>query len=51
MWDFGGIVGVRGEAVVENLERMPGARFFPQARLNFARNLLRRRDGHCSTSR
>ncbi len=30
--------------VLENRERMPGARFFPNARLNFAENLLRHRD-------
>jgi acetoacetyl-CoA synthetase len=30
-----------GEVVVESLEAMPGARWFPQARLNFAENLLR----------
>ena len=30
--------------VALDLERMPGARWFPQARLNFAENLLRRRD-------
>ena len=30
-----------GERVVDDLDRMPGARFFPDARLNFAENLLR----------
>jgi acetoacetyl-CoA synthetase len=30
--------------VLEHGERMPGARFFPHARLNFAENLLRYRD-------
>jgi acetoacetyl-CoA synthetase len=30
--------------VLEGAQRMPGARWFPQARLNFAENLLRRRD-------
>ncbi len=30
--------------VIEHPERMPGARFFPTARLNFADNLLRFRD-------
>ena len=44
MWEFGGIRGAMGERVVEHPERMPGARFFPDARLNFAENLLRRRD-------
>jgi acetoacetyl-CoA synthetase len=42
MWDFGKIVAeTRGERVVEHPERMPGARFFPDARLNFAENVLR----------
>ena len=44
MWEFGGIVGAMGERTIENRDRMPGARYFPDARLNFAENLLRRRD-------
>ena len=32
--------------VIEHPRRMPGARFFPEARLNFAENLLRFRDEH-----
>ena len=45
LWDFCGIVAeTRGERVVAHLERMPGAAWFPEARLNFAENLLRRRD-------
>lgn len=45
MWEFGGVVAsVRGDVAVENPESMPGARWFPGARLNFAENLLRRRD-------
>lgn len=31
---------------LENPHQMPGARFFPNARLNFAENLLRYRDDH-----
>ena len=42
MWRFGGIRGAMGERAVQDFERMPGARFFPEARLNFAENLLRR---------
>jgi acetoacetyl-CoA synthetase len=34
------------DAVLEHGERMPGARFFPGATLNFAENLLRFRDEH-----
>jgi len=44
LWDYAGIIGDRGERVLEHPERMPGARWFPDARLNFAQNLLRYRD-------
>jgi len=44
VWDFCGIVGAPGDTVVEDFDRMPGARWFPSARLNFAENLLRYRD-------
>jgi len=45
VWDFTKVVGEKGARVLIDGERMPGARFFPDARLNFAENLLRRRDG------
>ncbi len=41
VWDFCGLVGDKGERVLVDGDRMPGARFFPDARLNFAENLLR----------
>ncbi len=41
VWEFGGVVGEMGNTVVVDAERMPGARWFPEARLNFAENLLR----------
>ena len=44
VWDFCRVIGSRGQRVVENGDRMPGARWFPEARLNYAENLLRRRD-------
>ncbi len=45
VWSFCGVIGeTRGTVTLENRDRMPGARFFPTARLNFAENLLRRRD-------
>jgi acetoacetyl-CoA synthetase len=44
VWTFCDIRGDMGGRVVEDLDKMPGARFFPDARLNFAENLLRRRD-------
>jgi acetoacetyl-CoA synthetase len=43
--DFCGVVAETwGLTVLANGDQMPGARFFPDARLNFAENLLRRRD-------
>src|SRR5712691_12782047 len=45
VWDFGGVIAeTRGSRALVDKDRMPGARFFPNARLNFAENLLRRRD-------
>ena len=45
MWGFAEIVAdTKGDTVLEDAERMPGASWFPQARLNYAENLLRRRD-------
>jgi acetoacetyl-CoA synthetase len=44
LWDWAQIRGHKGSKVVENVNKMPGARWFPEARLNFAENLLRRRD-------
>jgi acetoacetyl-CoA synthetase len=40
VWEFAGISGDRGERAVIDLDRMPEARFFPDARLNFAQNCL-----------
>ena len=47
MWDFAGIRGrSRGERVaIEPFVMSPGARYFPDARLNFAENLLARVGG------
>ena len=44
VWEFGGVIGTPGEVTVDHLERMPGAKWFPHASLNFAENLLRYRD-------
>ena len=45
IWDFGGVVANReSERVLVDADRFPGAHWFPDARLNFAENLLRRRD-------
>jgi acetoacetyl-CoA synthetase len=43
VWDFGGVRGTKGARALVDGDRMPGARFFPDGRLNFAENLLRER--------
>ncbi|HKH33986.1 MAG TPA: acetoacetate--CoA ligase [Beijerinckiaceae bacterium] len=44
VWDEFGVIGEKGKRILVD-DRMPGATFFPDARLNFAENLLRRNDG------
>src|SRR5688572_10871924 len=44
VWDFCGVIGKRGAAVLVDGGKMPGASWFPEARLNFAENLMRRGD-------
>jgi acetoacetyl-CoA synthetase len=41
IWDECGIIGEKGGKVLVDGGEMPGAKFFPEARLNFAENLLR----------
>ena len=44
LWDFCGVVGEKGSEILVDRNRMPGARWLPEARLNYAENLLQRRD-------
>jgi acetoacetyl-CoA synthetase len=45
MWEFTGIItSQRYDKVIEDLNKFPGARWFPGAKLNFAENLLRYKD-------
>ena len=45
VWSFCSVIArTPGKRVLVDGDRMPGARWFPEARLNFAENLLRRRD-------
>ncbi|HPQ94142.1 MAG TPA: acetoacetate--CoA ligase [Thiolinea sp.] len=45
VWDFCGVLGERGERVLVNGEQMEKALWFPDARLNFAENLLQEPPG------
>ncbi len=47
VWDFVGIKASKGyDVVIDDVNKMPGAKWFVGARLNFAENLLRHRDEH-----
>jgi acetoacetyl-CoA synthetase len=46
VWEFCEVQGRREGPALVDAGRMPGAQWFPQAQLNFAQNLLRRRDEH-----
>ena len=44
IWDYSDVIASHeSDEVVRDLDKMPGATWFPDARLNFAENLLRRR--------
>jgi acetoacetyl-CoA synthetase len=43
IWDFAEVTGDPGDVTLRDDERMPGARWFPEAELNFAENLLGQR--------
>ena len=56
-WDWHGVIGDKGERRIENETAMPGARFFPDARLSYAENMLADADdrlaisAHCEDGR
>jgi acetoacetyl-CoA synthetase len=51
LWDFCGVVGDKGAPPhIADFDKMPGAKFFPQARLNFAENLLARPNSNAAIS-
>ncbi|OQW98910.1 MAG: acetoacetate--CoA ligase [Desulfobacteraceae bacterium A6] len=46
MWDFAGIIASKPyDRVIDDVKKMPDAKWFEGSRLNFAENLLRYRDG------
>ncbi|MDR6952797.1 acetoacetyl-CoA synthetase [Ancylobacter sp. 3268] len=44
VWELGEVIGERSGPALVDGDRMPGAAFFPEAKLNYAENLLRPRD-------
>ncbi len=48
VWDFAEIIGEKGDIVLKDAHKMPGAQFYPHAKINYAENLLRRRDNEAA---
>ncbi|WP_438996016.1 acetoacetate--CoA ligase [Candidatus Puniceispirillum sp.] len=44
LWDWHGVIGSKGDRVLIDADQMPGAKFFPDAKINFAENMLRDAD-------
>ncbi|MEP0942552.1 MAG: acetoacetate--CoA ligase [Rhizobiaceae bacterium] len=42
VWDYGEVVGEKGNRIIADAEKMPGAQFFPESSLSYAENMLRR---------
>ena len=49
-WDWHGVIGEKGARKIENGTAMPGARFFPDASLNYAENMLANADDRLAIS-
>ena len=45
LWDFCEVRGQKGARTLADGSRMPGAKWFPDARLNYAENMLRQENG------
>ena len=50
LWDWHGVIGEKGDRVLIDADQMPGATFFPDAKVNFAENMLRDADDTIAVS-
>ena len=41
VWDFTKIIGEKGSRIIEGENNFPGAKFFPDSKINYAENILR----------
>ncbi|OZB06005.1 MAG: acetoacetate--CoA ligase [Idiomarina sp. 34-48-12] len=46
IWDYFDVIGDAGDRTLVDGNKIPGAQWFPDAKLNFAENLLRYQDDH-----
>ena len=40
VWDFCGMIGDKGPTVIQKIDQVPWARFFPDSKISFAENML-----------
>ena len=46
IWDYSNVLGEKGEILLKDKDKMPGARFFPNAKLNYTENVLKNKNEH-----
>ena len=44
IWDYSNVLGEKGDILLKDKEKMPGARFFPNAKLNYTENVLKNKN-------
>ena len=40
VWDYSNVIGIKGYKYLVDKDKMPGAKFFPDSKLNYAENIL-----------
>ena len=44
IWDYSNVLGEKGDILIKDEDKMPGARFFPNAKLNYTENVLKNKN-------
>ena len=44
IWDYSNVLGEKGQILLKDKDKMPGARFFPNAKLNYTENVLKNKN-------
>ena len=44
IWDYSNVLGEKGDILLKDKDKMPGARFFPNAKLNYTENVLKNKN-------
>ena len=44
VWDYSKVIGIKGKILLKDKDKMPGAKFFPDSKINYAENILSNKD-------